>query len=213
MGVSLGGLAVLEALIEDARLHTHHFAAGISFSGVVNESGVTDSVLNTYGYRMRGSDGSKISGLASLLLDVPIFHFNDTRVHSGDSVTTKLTSDNAGQIFYQEFSKRLQNLAKNPSVMRTWNHAVKLTSVEEYVKTSSELVETSADKITVPVILIHAKNDPLVPYADFAAFAEREKNNSFIQTHATLIGGHWGYFSVFGVDWVTAMLKKLPGVE
>jgi pimeloyl-ACP methyl ester carboxylesterase len=210
MGVSLGGLATMHALIEDDRLDTRLFQSAITFSGVVDEESDTRTVMNTFGYKMIGASDEKLPVEGRVLLVSTVEHF-DSILKENHIKDFHLKLFSAGGPIYQSFEKRLHLIDSNPSERSTWpgwNEAVSLSSVEEYVRTSSLLTQRIS-QVHVPLIMVHSKDDPVVPYSEFKKFADEQASNPNIQTLSTSDGGHWGFEFTYGADWIAGLLNRM----
>jgi predicted alpha/beta-fold hydrolase len=201
MGESLGGLAVLEALIEDRRMNTHLFKSAITFSAVVDEDSSTASVMSAFGYDLNGITGPAVPLEGIAFLSASVLSFNSD-VKATDPSLPDLSLLSAGNTYYDQFQQRLQN-----SNFPNWNPAVQRDSVENYLQTSSALLQNLSD-ISAPVILVHAQNDPVVPYDQFQTFAQQQINNPNISTLGTSDGSHCGFLGAYGADWVAGLVNR-----
>jgi predicted alpha/beta-fold hydrolase len=206
MGVSLGGAAVMHALHEDARLGFGIFSSAITFSGVIDYATETRTVFSTFGRdldlegppRRLGWGGRKI--LSEILKGFKA----GIKLPEG----TNLDSKKAGEFFYAQFAKRLEYLKNSAGTSDRWNPAVKLDSIEDYVRSTSQLIAREFST-SVPVIVIHSKNDPVVSYRPFDEFARREMGNPLVLTHSTRFGGHWGYLRTYGNEWILETVERM----
>ncbi|MDZ4678566.1 MAG: hypothetical protein SGI74_13795 [Oligoflexia bacterium] len=219
LGVSLGGAAVMHALVEDQRLGTDLFKSAISFSGVTHHDELTDCVLNMFNYSLKNSSGCKLSWTGNQIIKSALKHYKATlrsevmlKLKAEDKI---LSSNNAGQRFYNLFHARLSAQTTKNIKSRTlenlfpWNPEVETESVESYLKTSSVIFLKNINKLKVPLIVIHAKNDPIVPYAHYKRFVDVTSSSEFVMTHRTRFGGHWGYIASHGTDWVAELVNRI----
>jgi predicted alpha/beta-fold hydrolase len=205
MGESLGGLAVLEALIEDHRLKTHLFKSAITFSAVVDEDSSTASVMSAFNYNLRGISGPEMSLEGMAFLTANMLSFNSEL----KSITTSLPDlslSSAGDLYYNEFQQRLQSVNTT-----NWNPAVSRASVESYIESSAALIQQIAE-ISTPVIVVHAENDPVVPYSQFQSFAQAQSRNVNISTLGTSDGSHCGFIGAYGASYVASLVNRAIGL-
>jgi predicted alpha/beta-fold hydrolase len=205
MGESLGGLAVLEALIEDHRLNTHLFQSAITFSAVVDENSSTASVMSAFNYNLSGIAGPEMSleGLAFLTANLLSF---DSELNSINTSLPELSLSGGGEFYYSEFQQRLQSVNT-----ANWNPAVSRSSVESYIESSAALIQQIAE-ISTPVIVVHAENDPVVPYSQFQSFAQAQSRNTNISTLGTSDGSHCGFIGAYGANYVASLVNRAIGL-
>ena len=200
-GESLGGLAVLEAVIEDQRLGQHHFQSAITFSGVVNEVKSTAAVMRGFGRPLDGLGNFSLDWLGKLFLNLTVKSFAAALQKELPGILAPTPSD-AGDYFYNHFQDRLDSIHA-----ADWNPAVSQTSVEDYLKTSNELLGRLS-QTQIPVIVIHSHDDPVVDYQQFKVFAQQQNANPKILTHATTFGSHCGFLGTYGADWVAELVNR-----
>jgi predicted alpha/beta-fold hydrolase len=206
MGVSLGGNAVLQALIEDARLGRDDFQSAIVFSAVLNEGESSASLLSAFGHPIAAPYGPPLTEGGSLLAKVLVLGLKKTLKAEGQPYGFSIGQ--SGSVFYDNFKERLSRLHALSCVDESWNPQVSMDSVEDYLTTSSALVDAEIDQVKVPLIVVHAKNDPLVPFIQFADFAKREEANPRISTLAVDQGGHFGFASAYGDSWLNDLITR-----
>jgi len=209
MGQSLGGLAVLNALIEDERLGGYRFQSAITFSGVIDESRSTASVMDAFNHPISGISGPNISLVGRAFLDGNLEGFDHlvTSINP-NAPTTPLKT--AGAFFYNSFQERLASLRLLPPVpplYEGWNPKVSRASVESYLATSTALIG-QIGSIRAPIIMVHAQNDPVVDYEQFAVFAEAMLRNPRILTLGTEDGSHCGFIATYGTPWMDEMVNR-----
>lgn len=208
LGESLGGLAVLEALVEDQRIGAGHFQSAITFSGVTDELQATGTVMSAFGHNLSGISGPPLSTEGTLFLSAALGVFDGFVLSSGSGLTEPAFSS-AGNVFYDQFTQRLQNLrAQAPS---DWNPSVSSDSVEWYLASSARLA-SGVNSSTAPVIMVHAQNDPVVAYSQFQAFADAQYGNPRVQTLGTPDGSHCGFVGVYGASWVAGLINRAVGL-
>ena len=211
LGVSLGGNAVLQALIEDARLGGKRFSSAMVFNAVLNEEESSQAVLSAFGHPLAGLPEKEHYGLEGwLIIDTMFSHFNDKLLARGEPPAPP-PWQTKGEFFYTEFESRLQtiNLGMAWPMNPSWNHMVATDSVEDYIRTSSALAQQQIDRIHVPVIVVQSKNDPIVPYEQFTELQNAEIKNPYIETLSTSEGGHWGFMATYGPKWVRQLVQRM----
>jgi pimeloyl-ACP methyl ester carboxylesterase len=201
LGESLGGLAVWQALLEDARVGKNYFKSAISFSGVVDEASSTASVMSSFGYHLSNLSGPSLSWLGGVFLEQALLGF-DEAIGPSQPANALLSVLDAGAFFYERFAQALRQTAPE-----NWNPEVKRDSVESYLETSSALVQ-KLKNIRVPYIVVHAQNDPVVDFAQFESFAGSQAHNPNVLTLATPAGSHCGFIGAYGADWVADLLNR-----
>jgi predicted alpha/beta-fold hydrolase len=205
VGVSLGGNAILQALIEDQRLQTRLFASGTTFAGVIDEIPVTVGAMRAFGYEPNIKSDYKLSSGGKDLLYFMQSYFNKVLKRYDADKSLYLSTKTSGALFTKRFMMRVNSIKIDENA--PWNPAVRRSSVEDYLQDSAVLIN-EIDKVKVPIVLVHAEDDPLVPYGPFRALAQRERDNPNILTHGSKFGGHWGYFSAYGSSWVESVIAR-----
>jgi hypothetical protein len=76
LGESLGGLAALEALIEDQRQGMQRFQSAITFSGVLNEEQATQSLFETFGRPLAGINAPKLPIEGTMFIGASLIGFD-----------------------------------------------------------------------------------------------------------------------------------------
>jgi predicted alpha/beta-fold hydrolase len=203
MGESLGGLAVLEALIEDHRIGANHFQSAITFSGVTDEDQATATVMSAFNYSLNGISGPNLPLEGKIFLSSSVSNFDSAVTASKTGFPN--ASGGAGSFFYNQFKERLIKISE--AYPSDWNPEVSRVSVESYIETSAALVHTIG-QISVPVILVHAQNDPVVDYSEFESFAESQQSNPRVLTLGTKDGSHCGFLGVYGASWVAGLINR-----
>jgi predicted alpha/beta-fold hydrolase len=200
LGESLGGQAVLQAVVEDFRLGTHHFQSAMIVSGVVDEIRSTANVFESFGKTLQGFPVRGLPKLGKLFLDVSTHSFrNDLKARHVSDLPRK---GQEGEFFYDHFQERLR-LPTPPD----WNPEVSRESVESYLKTSSVLL-TYLPQTGIPILAIHAKDDPVVDFDQFGEFAQVHRNDPNILTLATRFGSHCGFLATYGRDWFATLIQR-----
>ncbi len=64
-----------------------------------------------------------------------------------------------------------------------------------------------AQKIAIPLFVVHAHDDPVVPNSHAYRFRVAAYGNKFVAVKITEDGGHWGYSAYYGPDWVGCFIK------
>jgi predicted alpha/beta-fold hydrolase len=206
LGISLGGNAVLQALIEEARLGRHDFQSAVIFSGLLNEGESSAALLAAFGHPISSPVGPPLTEGGAILAKSLVLRLKATL--KSENEPYKFPIDETGDLFYKNFDTRLARLSKLQSAMESWNPKVSTRSIEEYLATSSDLVAEDLHHSRVPLIVVHAENDPLIPFAQFQEFSKREASNPHVFTLATEQGGHFGFASPYGDDWLNELIKR-----
>jgi pimeloyl-ACP methyl ester carboxylesterase len=199
LGESLGGLAVLEALLEDQRLGTNHFKSAITFSGVTDEADATSRVMTSFGRPLEGLLDTKLPDEGFLFLSADWAAFLSSVLSLGAPIDPVV---HAGDFFYSRFSARL---AQTPP--SDWNPSVTREGIEPYLETSGALLN-ALSSVQAPAIVVHAQDDPIVDYSEFEAFATAQAGNPNILTFGTKEGSHCGFLGIFGAPWVAGLINR-----
>jgi pimeloyl-ACP methyl ester carboxylesterase len=202
LGESLGALAIQQALIEDQRLGNHHFQSAIMISAVVDEIASTGSVFEAFGKDLPQIKGPALSKLGRSFLKAGVTSFNK-ELETAKSSLPGIDKNAPADFFYDGFAKHLAHRAPASD----WNSAVSQETFEAYVETSAALL-TQIDQITTPIMLINAKNDPIVAHQQFEEFSRAHEGNPKILTHETGFGSHCGLPATYGTEWTTAVINE-----
>jgi len=211
MGVSLGGNAVLQALIEDERIGRDDFQSAIVFSAVLNEGESSASLLSAFGHPITRPAGPPLSEGGALIAKGLVISLKKTL--KAENQPHDFSISGTGDVFYKNFGERLNRLSLAGSEKQSWNQGVAMSSVEDYLETSSAIVPADMDRVKVPLVVVHAKNDPLVPFTQFEEFAKREDANPRILTLAVDQGGHFGFASPYGDDWINELITRAREIK
>jgi len=98
-------------------------------------------------------------------------------------------------------------MARGLEAPSDWNSEVNISSVESYIQSSSDLVNQFA-AVSVPVILVHAQNDPIVAFSQFQSFSNAQQSNPHVLTFATQDGSHCGFLGVYGAGFVSNLINR-----
>jgi predicted alpha/beta-fold hydrolase len=205
-GVSLGGNAVIQALLEDQREGGQRFKGAISFSGVLDEEKSSQQLMTSFGHSLSEMQSGHLGVQGLVIANSLLLSLNSTLTHESPGAHA-LWPWQVGDFYYQAFQKRLNRLSKTVDD-HSWNPSVQTDSVEDYVHSSSDLIQ-NVNQLKVPLIVIHSKNDPIVPFSEFKAFQKEQMANPEVLTHSTFFGGHWGFFDTYGADWVNEWINQL----
>ncbi len=214
MGVSMGGTGVIHALAEDSRLGRGLFASGITFSAVTDYAAVPVAQLSHYTKKKEGSGpwGKRIRSAGRHLqkkgLDVMLERFRRLSEElSGERLD--LRKEEAGRFFHDAFVRRLRFLRESGAVDHpSWNPEIDAGSLEAYVA-SCDVVDHVV-RVTVPLLMVHAYDDPVVAYEHLqrVEFVGRESRNPFLTTVGVQQGGHWGFSAVYTRSWVAGLINR-----
>ena len=212
MGVSLGGNAVLQALIEAARLKYNFFSSAAIFSGALNEEASTQAVLTAFGHPLLGlPDRTRLSEGGKIILEAALetIHLGSTFYGTKSKYSFPSPWQNVGEFFYNGFKKRISFL-KGESIKKfPWNPKISLKSVAQYVQTSSTVGLQGINHIHIPVLIVQAQDDPIVAFGAFKTIQNNSLHNPNIETLGTRDGGHWGFITAYGPTWVEQLIKKM----
>jgi len=81
------------------------------------------------------------------------------------------------------------------------------SSVERYAHSCNlpQLIE----QVNIPLVMVHAADDPSVPYEQFQELAFMGKGNTNICFLGLDHGGHWGFAESMGRQWVADVINKV----
>lgn len=209
-GVSLGGNAVVQALLEDQREGTHRFNGAITFSAVLDEEQSSQTLLTSFGHSLQSPKLPSLKPQGQIIAD-GLLKVMIATMHQLLPESPVLPAPQAGDFYYGNFQQRLKRISKELD-SSTWNPSVSTDTVESYILSSSALV-SGLDHLNVPLIAVHAENDPLVPFSQFKAVEIGQRSNPNVYTLATRFGGHWGFFDTYGADWIDQLVLRLEGLN
>jgi pimeloyl-ACP methyl ester carboxylesterase len=196
LGVSLGGQAAIQALIEEERLGTRRISSAIAFSAAVDYRAGIQSAMAGFGRPLAiAEEYPRLPRTGKLILKACLEHFEEEH---GQALPYP------GDFFYRSFSSRLERLSDAAS----WNPAVSRESVEKYVL-SSAAVSARLTGLSTPLILVHAKDDAVLPYSSFKEVLKATRQDPNVLTLSTRFGGHWGFFPVYGRNWMAGLVSRL----
>ena len=79
-------------------------------------------------------------------------------------------------------------------------------SVEDYLAMSD--ATRIASSIHIPLTVVHAHDDAVVPENHFYRFMLAARGNPQINGIITPDGGHWGFSAAYGEEWVATLIQK-----
>jgi pimeloyl-ACP methyl ester carboxylesterase len=203
VGVSMGGLGVLYAIREDARRASRLISSAAVFSSVTRLDEVPTEELRTRG-RVSLTPGRAFSLSPRGILGRGILedlgrHFRSSyRDRTGGALPWR--DEEVSQRLYDLMERRVRRLSVEGK------EDLSFDSLNAYV-TSSNLCDLGAE-VAIPLVLIHAKDDPVVPLSHLRCLERSSSRNWNVSTYVTNNGGHWGFARTYGRVWIAAVLKE-----
>ena len=196
LGVSLGGLGVLNAIDEDRRSSDRVFASAVTFSGVTRLDDASPEALVRNGSfiaRAGGRDGFSLAAFVNhrIFKDL-VRHFRTIYSELAGKDLAWSDADTARRL-HELFDKRAMRLGE-PGGLRAYMAATNLCSL--------------GGESEIPIALIHAKDDPLVPVSHVRCVEDKATNNPNVAVYVTNNGGHWGFARTYGRDWVATVINR-----
>lgn len=204
LGVSMGGLGVLYALRFDARGDRPIFGSAVVFSSVTRLDEVpADQLLNRGEVRL--APGRKWRFSPAGLLGRGIYrdllrHFRESyRDRTGRPLEG--SDEDLAQLVYGFMERRARHVAADGE------GSASFASLDSYMKANN--LCDRGEEVAVPLVLIHSKDDPVVPVSHLECFQRSASRNSNVTTYATNNGGHWGFARTYGRDWIASVLDAV----
>jgi len=197
LGVSIGGLGVLYALDEDRKTSDPMIRSAVIFSGVTRLDEVSPDALVERGSFVIGADSPRWFSLAALI-DHRIFenlvaHFRIVYAElAGQDLAW--SDDEAARSLYGLFNERATKMGR-PGGLAPYMKSTNLCSL--------------GGELQVPIALIHAQDDPLVPVSHARCLEEYAAGNPNVVVSVTENGGHWGFARTYGREWVAAVIERV----
>jgi len=204
LGVSMGGLGVLYAVREDARSASPILGSAAVFSSVTRLDEVRAHELVTRG-RVTLEPERRRALSPAALLGAGIFR--DLREHFRSSYRERTgerldwSDDDTGQRLYELMERRVRRLFAERK------NGVAFDSLDGYMEFNN--VCGMGEDVAVPLVMIHARDDPVVPVSHLECFEKSASSNPNVSTYVTNNGGHWGFARTYGRDWIAAILEAV----
>ena len=200
LGVSMGANGVINAILEEQRRGTHVIESAITFSADTDFSEVPARQLAVFGKDNPWAPIAKTKDPEPLFTKYAMNLTNQRYMQVAGELghPVKIPLADFGKFYYRAFEKRLPMIAaRAPS----W---VDASSVESYIRSTD--LYPQLDSIRRPLIMVHAKDDVLVPYTQHQEVMRRTASNPWVLTHHTRRGGHWAFTVAYGREWVAKMI-------
>jgi pimeloyl-ACP methyl ester carboxylesterase len=211
LGVSMGGNGVVHALLEAKRRQERLFEAAITFSAASRLTIIPGWQLSAFGAPEGQNNpwgqmtGRHKRGIYKMGMSRVIAHFVDIVRQSGPAGFA-LSDEQVASFFYSNFESRIKLIRTNATPSE-----FDFSSLERYAYSCSlpQLIE----QVNTPLVMVHAADDPSVPYEQFQELAFMGKSNTNICFLGLDHGGHWGFAESMGRQWVADVINKVMGED
>jgi len=221
LGISMGGMGVVHAALEDRRLKRNLINSVATFSGVTDFKSVPYRQLKLYDSahypEIAYEEPLQLIGLSSLFghnFDA-IKYLERSRLNSANEKKRIQTMTNfpfpwestINDFYEEQFLKRF----KTYSWKSNWNPEISRSSFSAYVK-DQELSEYIS-MIRIPLVAIFAEDDKAVPVEQFENVYHSQEaiENDYVSAKLVPFGAHFGFNMPYGAQWGADIINRTMG--
>lgn len=219
LGVSMSGQTVVHALIEDKRLGLGLFQSGMVFSiapDFQQTPGKQLSMLPTPGggenpWKLDPKASTQVSlmdeirsQLIWLCIKWQFIPHYQAELPAGEQF--EISKEDVAVFIRKACEDRLIFLNEKKS--NSWNHKdFSLESLDTFM--SSTRIAGVIDRVQTPLVLVSSRDDPAVKHTMFEEVRLVAINNPWIAVYETDNGGHFGFDTVYGKNYVGRIIRLM----
>ncbi|GEM_PF-4633556 len=204
LGISMGGTGVMHALYRNPTL----YISGLVFSPVTDYTDVPGNSLRELSEHSNfGKNYFTFQGLInSIGLKELISGFYET-IEKDEACAKKYQDRTLEDLFWN--TKRYENKELLEKIFEPYLHDHLVPHLPHSVPEYLTFCDTNriAEAIKKPLYVLHAHDDAVVLNHHFYRFMLAGHENNFISGTILADGGHWGFSSAYGRNWIGCVIK------
>ncbi|MBN2372825.1 hypothetical protein JXL19_03430 [bacterium] len=222
LGVSMSGQTVVHALIEDKRLGLNLFKSGMAISIAPDFKKAPGKQLSQLETRPGisnpwRSDSQDTSGMTlvdkiqreSLCMLIERQFIPNYRFVYPEDTGFDIQPEDIAVLFRKTWEDRINFLRARGET--TWNKDFSLEDLDSFMETTK--IAGVIDLVQTPLILVSSRDDPAVEYTMFEEVIASAEGNPWIAAYQTNDGGHFGFDTVYGKDYIGQIIRLMLDSE